>query len=303
MKVKEAIDEYGEHLQQARGVSESTRHQYIHYVQRFLSETFTDVFPDKLCQLQPSQLIQYVIKQKEHHHEPALKSMLTALRSFLKFLQMKGLCEARLIKAIPSLPAWKLSRIPNYLTKEQLRKFLVSFDRKTRTGRRDYAIALCLARLGLRAKEAAHLALDDIDWRSGTVRITSSKSRRFSSLPLPEDVGKAIVSYLRNGRPLTEDRHLFVCHRLRIGQPLQSDVIRNIIRRRFKQTGMKVPSGGTPILRHTVATHMVQQGVSLKEVADFLRHRSLDTTAIYTKVNLPMLLEVALPWPRGGETT
>lgn len=303
MQVRELIDEYGEHLQQARGASESTRHQYIHYVQLFLNETFSDVFPDKLRHLQPRELIQYVMKQKEHHHEPVLKSMLTALRSFLKFLQMKGLCEARLVKAIPSLPAWKLSRIPNSLTKEQLRNFLASFDRKTPTGRRDYAMALCLARLGLRAKEVTQLALDDIDWRSGTVRITSSKSRRSSSLPLPEDVGKAIVSYLRNGRPPTEERHLFVCHHLHIGQPLQSDVLRNIIRRRFKQTGMRVSSGGTHILRHTVATHMVQQGVSIKEVADFLRHRSLDTTTIYTKVNLPMLLEVALPWPRGGETT
>lgn len=153
MQVKELIRAYGEHLQKARGVAESTRHQYIHYVQRFLSETFTDVFPDKLRDLQPSQLIQYVIKQKEHHHEPVLKSMLTALRSFLRYLQMKGLCKVRLVDAVPSLAAWKLSRIPNYLTKEQLRKFLASFDRKTPTGRRDYAIALCLARLGLRGKE------------------------------------------------------------------------------------------------------------------------------------------------------
>lgn len=303
MQLKELINEYGQHLQRARGVSESTRHQYIHYVKRFLNETFTDVFPEKLRHLQPSDLIEYVIKQKEHYHEPVLKSMLTALRSFLKFLQMKGLCGARLVKAVPSLPAWKLSRIPKHLTKEQLRRFLASFDRKRPTGCRDYAIALCLARLGLRAKEVAHLTLDDIDWRSGTLRITSSKSRHFSSLPLPEDVGKAIVSYLRNGRPLTEERHLFVCHRLRIGQPLQSDVIRNIIRMRFKQTGMKVSSGGTHILRHTVATHMVQQGVSIKEVADFLRHRSLDTTTIYTKVHLPMLRKVALSWLKGGETT
>jgi len=301
--VKELINEYGKHLQQARGVSESTRHQYIYYVQRFLNETFTDVFPDKLRHLQPSELIQYVIKQKEHHHEPVLKSMLTALRSFLRYLQLKGLCEARLVYAVPSLPAWKLSRIPNCLTKEQLRKFLASFDRKTPTGRRDYAIALCLARLGLRAKEVTHLALDDIDWRSGTLRITSSKSRCFSSLPLPEDVGKAIVSYLRNGRPPTAERHLFVSHHNRIGQPLQSDVIRNLVRKRFKQTGMKLPSGGTHILRHTVATHMVQQGVSIKEVADLPRHRSLDTTAIYTKVNLPMLFDVALRWPKEGEKT
>lgn len=303
MQGKELVSEYGKHLQQAIGVSESTRHQYLHYVQRFLSETFTDVIPDKLINLQPSELIQYVIKQREHHNVPVLKSMLTALRSFLRYLQMKGLCGARLVNAVPSLPAWKLSRIPNYLTKEQLDKFLASFDRKSPTGRRDYAIALCLARLGLRRKEVAHLTLDDIDWRSGILRITTSKSRRFSSLPLPEDVGKAIVDYLRKGRPPTEERHLFVCHRHRIGRPLQSAAIGNIIRRRFKRTGMRVPSGGTHILRHTVATHMVQQGVSIKEVADFLRHRSLDTTVIYTKVNLPMLLEVALPWPKEGEIT
>jgi site-specific recombinase XerD len=303
MQGKELVSEYGKHLQQARGVSESTRHQYIHYVQRFLSETFTDVIPDKLRHLQPGELIQYVIKQREHHNVPVLKSMLTALRSFLRFLQMKGLCGARLVNAVPSLPAWKLSRIPNYLTKEQLRKFLASFDRKTPTGRRDYAIALCLARLGLRRKEVAHLTLDDIDWRSGILRITTSKSRRFSSLPLPENVGKAIVSYLRSGRPPTEERRVFVCHRHRVGAPLQSAAIGTAIRRGFKRTRMKAPSGGPHILRHTVATHMVQQGVSIKEVADFLRHRSLDTTAIYAKVNLPMLLEVALAWPEVGKIT
>ncbi|MCK4600541.1 tyrosine-type recombinase/integrase [Candidatus Bipolaricaulota bacterium] len=303
MQVKELISEYGKHLQQAIGVSESTRHQYIHYVQRFLSEKFTDVFQDKPINLQPSELIQYVIKQREHHHVPVLKSMLTALRSFLRYLQMKGLCEARLVNAIPSLPAWKLAGIPNYLTKEQLDKFLTSSDCETPTGRRDYAIALCLARLGLRRKEVACLTLDDIDWRSGILRITSSKSRRFSSLPLPEDLGKAIVSYLRDGRPPTEERRVFVCHRHRIGQPLQSAAIGTIIRRRFKRTGMEVSSRGTHILRHTVASHMVQKGVTIKEVADLLRHRSLDTTVIYTKINLPMLLEVALPWPKEGEIT
>lgn len=303
MQVKELIREYGKHLQQTIGVSESTRHQYIHYVQRFLSETFTDDFQNKLINLRPSELIQYVIKQREYCNEPVLKSLLTALRSFLRFMQMKGLCGARVVNAVPSLPAWKLSRIPNYLTKEQLDKFLSSFDHKTPTGRRDYAIALCLARLGLRRKEMTHIALDDIDWRSGILRITSSKSRRFSSMPLPEDVGKAIVSYLCNGRPPTEERRVFVCHRHRVGVPLQSTAIGTIIRRRFKRTGMKVPSRGTHILRHTVATHMVQQGVSIKEVSDFLRHRSLDTTVIYTKVNIPMLLEVALPWPKEGEIT
>jgi len=301
MSQKGIINEYDKHLRQTIGVAESTRCQYTRYVLHFLSETGTDVFQDKLSHLQPSQLIQYVIKQREHHPLSVLKSMIIALRSFLRFLQMKGLCEARLVNAVPSFPAWKLSGVPNYLTKEQLRKFLASFDRKSPTGRRDYAIALCLARLGLRRKEVACLTLDDIDWRAGTLRITSSKSRRFSSLPLPEDVGKAIVSYLCNGRPPTEERQVFVCHHYCVGAPLQSAAIATIIRRQFNRTGMEVSSRGTHILRHTVASHMVQQGVTIKEVADLLRHRSLDTTVIYAKVNLPMLVEVALPWPEEGE--
>ena len=302
MQVKELVSEYGKHLQQARGVAESTRRQYTYYVQRFLGETFADVFPDKLRLLQPSELIQYVIRQREHYNIPVLKSRLTALRSFFRYLQMKGLCDARLAKAVPSIPAWKLSGIPNFLTNEQLNDFLASFNRKSPTGRRDYAIALCLARLGLRRKEVAHLNLDDFNWRSGVVHITTSKSRRFSTMPLSEDVGKAIVDYLRSGRPPTEERRVFICHRHRIGEPLQSAAIGTLIRRRFRRTRIKVP-GGTHILRHTVATRMVQQGVSIKEVADFLRHRSLDTTVIYAKVNLPMLLEVASPWPKVGETT
>ena len=302
MQVKKLISEYGEHLQQARGVAESTRRQYTYYVQRFLGETFADVFPDKLRLLQPSELIQYVIRQREHYNIPVLKSRLTALRSFFRYLQMKGLCDARLAKAVPSIPAWKLSGIPNFLTNEQLNDFLASFNRKSPTGRRDYAIALCLARLGLRRKEVANLKLDDFNWRSGVVHITTSKSRRFSTMPLSEDVGKAIVDYLRSGRPPTEERRVFICHRHRIGEPLQSAAIGTLIRRRFRRTRIKVP-GGTHILRHTVATRMVQQGVSIKEVADFLRHRSLDTTVIYAKVNLPMLLEVASPWPKVGETT
>lgn len=294
MQVKEIISEYNNYLQQTVGVTKSTRYQYLRYVLHFLSEASKDVFGDKLGNLQPSELTQYVIKQREYHNAPVLKSMATTLRSFFRFLQMKGLCEARLVNAVLSIPAWKLSRIPSYLTKEQLDKFLASFDHKSPTGRHDYAIALCLARLGLRRKEVTQLTLDDIDWRSGILHITTSKSRRFSSLPLPEDVGKAIVDYLRNGRPSTEERHVFVCHRHRIGAPLKSTAIGIIIRRRFKRTSIKVPSRGTHILRHTVATHMVRQGVSIKEVADFLRHRSLDTTVIYTKINLPMLVEVAL---------
>lgn len=181
---------------------------------------------------------------------PVLKSLITALKSFLRFLQIRGLCGPRLVRAVPSIAAWKLSMIPGYLTKEQLDRFLASFDYKSPTGCRDYAIALCLARLGLRKKEVTLLTLDDIDWRSANICITASKSRRFSSFPLPEDVGKAIVDYLRSGRPSTEKCHVFVCHHLRIGEPLNSSAVGAIVRRRFERAGMNVPSRGAHILRH-----------------------------------------------------
>ena len=297
MQVKKLIDDYGKYLKQTVGVSESTRHQYLRYVKHFLGETFKDTIGDNLGNLKPYELIQHIMKQREHHNVPVIKSLLNALRSFLKFLQIKGLCSPRLVSAVPSIASWKLSKIPGYLTKEQLDKFLASFNRKSPIGRRDYVIALCLARLGLRRKEVTQLTLDDIDWRSGNICITVSKSRRFSSFPLPENVGKAIVDYLRNGRPLTEKRHVFVCHLHRIGEPLSGSAIGAIVRRHFERAGMDVPSIGAHIFRHTVATYMTQQGISIKEVADFLGHRSLDSTVIYTKVNLPMLVEVALPWP------
>lgn len=301
MKVKKLIYEYDWYLKQTAGVSESTRRQYLCYTNHFLSEGLNNTIADKLCHLKPEDLIQYVIKQKKHHNMPVLKSLVRALRSFLKFLQMRGLCDPKLVKAVPSIAAWKLSSIPDYLTKEQLEEFLASFDKKSAVGRRDYAIALCLARLGLRRKEVAQLTLDNIDWRSGNICITLSKSRRFCSFPLPQDVGEAITEYLRNGRPSTEKRHIFVCHLLHKGEPLNSSAVGAIICRQFKRAGMSEPPKGAHILRHTVATHMVNNGISIKEIADFLGHKSLSSTAIYTKVDLTMLAEVALPWPDGGD--
>ncbi|MBC8421467.1 MAG: tyrosine-type recombinase/integrase [Actinobacteria bacterium] len=299
MKVEKLIYEYDWYLKQTAGVSENTKRQYLRYVNHFLSEGLNNNNTDKLSRLKPEDLIHYVIEQKKHHSIPVLKCLVKTLRSFLKFLQMRGLCDPKLADAVPSIATWKLSSIPDRLTKEQLEEFLASFNKKSAVGRRNYAIALCLARLGLRSSEVAQLTLDDIDWRSGNICITSSKSRRLFSLPLPGDVGKAITEYLLSGRPSTENRHIFVCHLLHKGKPLSSSAVGIIIRRQFKRVGMSEPPKGAHILRHTVATHMVNNGISIKEIADFLGHRSLDSTVIYAKVNLTMLAEAALPWPEG----
>jgi site-specific recombinase XerD len=183
------------------------------------------------------------------------------------------------------------------MTDQQLEEFLATFDRTTAVGRRDYAMALCQAILGLRVSEVAGLRLEDIDWRAGAVRIVCSKTRRAREIPLAARVGQAISVYLRHGRPATPCRNLFIRHRIRRGTPVSKEVIREVIRAAYAQVHGCGHWTGTHVLRHTAATRMHQRGVSLKELADVLGHRSLETTTIYAKVDLPRLAAVALPWP------
>jgi len=178
-----------------------------------------------------------------------------------------------------------------------LEHFLSILPRKSPIEIRDYAVILCLARLGLRAHEVALLSVDAFRWRDGIIEIRSDKTHRIDVLPLPEDVGKAIVTYLKSGRPTTETRRIFVCHQQSVGAPISETAIRAIFRRRLQKSGINLPGRGTHRFRHTLATHLAQQGTPLKQIADIMRHRHLDTTLIYTKVNIPMLRRIALPWP------
>jgi integrase/recombinase XerD len=162
---------------------------------------------------------------------------------------------------------------------------------------RDRAIALCLADMGLRSFEVAHLSLDAIDWAAGTIKVEGTKTTRASELPLPPSVGRALVAYLRRGRPATATRRLFVQQRAPLGQPLLPGSIGAAMKRAFKVARVVVSPSGAHVLRHTAATRMLRAGANLKEIADTLRHRSIDTTAIYAKVDLVRLQEVALPWP------
>lgn len=183
------------------------------------------------------------------------------------------------------------------MSEDQLRRFLSGFDQTTPTGRRDYAMARCQVDLGLRAGEVIALHLEDLDWRRGTLRIAGGKVGRTRELPLPQEVGRAIAEYLRRGRPVTPCRNVFVRHTVPVGGAIGPALIRGVIRRAFARVEGCTHLAGTHVLRHTAATRLHRGGASLKEVADLLGHRSLDTTAIYTKVDLPALAAVALPWP------
>ncbi|HUS30733.1 MAG TPA: tyrosine-type recombinase/integrase, partial [Kofleriaceae bacterium] len=195
-----------------------------------------------LGKLTPRDLIEFVTERAKHCKPGTAKLVATALRSFLRFLQMSGIGDARLVAAVPIVPNWKLARLPKILTSAQLRSLLRAFDQSSATGRRDYAMVLCLAQMGLRAHEVAQLALDDIDWRAGTLRIAIGKSRRESMLPLPVTVGRGLVAYLRDGRPAEAGRNVFVRHRVCVGKPLTSSAVCSAIRRAFERAQIAVPS-------------------------------------------------------------
>jgi integrase len=174
-------------------------------------------------------------------------------------------------------------------------QFWAAFDNTLTDNKRDYAMARCLADMGLRCHEVASMKLDDIDWQNGVLQLHLSKSRRQEQLPLPDITGRAIVDYLRNSRPPTASRSVFVYHRAPIGQGVAVTTVRSAIHSAFARANL--PRRGTHILRHTAATRMIQGGATIKDVADVLHHRRINTTAIYTKINLPELQRVAMPWP------
>lgn len=287
---------YDEHLARARGATAKTRTEYGRYVREFLMARFS-WRPVRPRWITPPDVIRFVCRRAARCSSGTGLLVATSLRSFLRFLQMRGESGPSVVEAVPRVPKWKLARVPVTLSEGQVAAFLAAFDRSTATGRRDFAMAQCLLGLGLRAGEVAALALADINWSAGTVRLGRTKSRRASRLPLPYAVGNAIVAYLRGGRPQGAAPMVFVRHLLPFGAPISTSVVRAAMRRAFERSKVPVPSMGTHALRHTAAARMLRGGATMKELADVLRHISLDSTMAYTKVDLERLAGVALPWP------
>jgi integrase len=248
-----------------------------------------------LRRLTPAALIDFVTEQARTLCPASIGVVVCSLRSFLKLLQLVGEAATVLANAVLTPPAWSLAPLPPYLSDDELARFWAAFNRHTAIRRRDYAMARCLADLGLRSHEVAAIRLDDIDWHGGILDLPATKNRRAAQLPLPKSTGLALVDYLRHGRPPTSSRSVFVQHRAPVGKAAAVTTVRDAIRRVFTRAAL--PWRGTHILRHTAASRMVQGGISLKEISDVLRHHSIDTTRIYTKVDLPQLRRVALPWP------
>jgi site-specific recombinase XerD len=284
------------YLQETRGAAATTCRRNAEYARRFLEPRY-GAAAVTLQDLGPAELLRFVLEQTRECAPGTAGLIRSALRSFLRFAHVHGLCDGSLAAAIPKVACWRQAPLPRSLSNGQLAALLRSFDVQSATGRRDHAMVMCMAGLGLRAGDVAALSLDDLDWQAGTLRVGRGKERRASLLPLTTPVGRALVGYLRHGRPRTPERRVFVRHQLPVGQPLTSQAVSAAVRQAFLRARLDVPAKGAHVLRHTAATHMVRAGASLKEVADILRHRSLETTMIYTKVDLPTLAAVALPWP------
>lgn len=294
-EIDEVINEYDEHLTGTAGLKPGTCQHRRRYARQFLEVQFRNARTLDWSRLTAQGLLQYFLEQSRRTTPSQLQYMASALRCFCRFLQLSGRSSQDLSVGIPPIGSDCRELLPEYLTEEQLAQLLNSFNNATSIGQRDYAIVICLAKLGLRACEVAQLSLDDIDWREGTLTLARTKGRRERKLPLPSEVGTAIVKYLREGRGAATDRHLFLS--IQGAKPLSSETISRVVADGLKRAGIHIRRKGAHLLRRTVASHLVQRGVSLKHVADLLGHSSLDTTVVYTKVNLPMLREVAMPWP------
>lgn len=283
------VDRYRRYLLDERGLARKTVVARERTALLFLAEHSGR----ELHGLDAGDVSRFVTRQCRRLTTRSAERLVNGMRSFLRFALVEGLITAPLANAVPSVARWSGAGLPRGLARGQVAALLASCDRRRATGRRDYAILVLLARLGLRAAEVASLRLDDIDWRAGEI-VVRGKGRTEERLPLPSDVGEALAAYLRRGRPHRPEREVF----LRALAPLRGlapEGVSEVVRAASERAGLG--SFGAHRLRHTAGTEMLQTGASLPEVAQVLRHRSVATTAIYAKVDHLALRELALPWP------
>jgi len=289
--------EFERYLREERLLAPPTIVNYVAFVSGFLKYRF-GTGPVDLSRLSARDVIDFVRRQTPRLHVKRAKLLTTALRSFLHYGCYLGQVHADLVIAVPIVASWSMPLIPRAISTDQVRRVLASTDRHTVVGRRDYAILLLLARLGLRAGEIVSLELEDIDWNESSLSVRGKGGRR-PRLPLPQDVGDAIVAYLRDGRPRTPCRRVFLRATAPIRGFLGASAVSTVVRHALVRAGVQAPTRGAHQFRHGLAAEMLRHGASLAEIGELLGHHSPETTKIYAKVDLEALRELALPWPGG----
>lgn len=218
-------------------------------------------------------------------------------RSFLRFLLQEGLIRRDLTAAVPTVARWRLASLPTTLRKEEIKKLVNAADRRTPLGRRDYAIVTCLSELGLRGSDVANLTIGGIDFAARVMQIRQRKEREAATFPMTPRLCSALKAYLGSSRPVCKSVAVFVRHHAPVGKPLTSLGICNVVLRLATQAGLRHRVHGAHVLRRSFASRLLNAGATLKQIADFLGHTSIDTTSLYAKVDLATLSRVALPWP------
>ena len=272
-----------------RGTTTATLNNY----RRTLLE-FLETLGDQPAHSEAQALRAFVLDRAHRHGIEHAKLVVTAVRMFLRFLIAVGHCPPGLDHAIPTIARWRLASLPKYLSAEAIERVLASCDRTTRIGVRDRAILLLLTRLGLRTGDVAALRCSEIDWAAGTVQV-SGKNRRQTRLPLPQDVGDAILDYLAH-RPAVDHDQVFLTT-VAPFKGLSYQTVGQIATRAMHRAGVEAPRSGSHVLRHSAATQMLRHGLPLEAIGAVLRHTSIETTAGYAKVDLQLLHEVVKPWP------
>lgn len=292
-----AEEDFARYLSVERGLAPATLLNYVPFVSQLLKERF-GTGPIRLPRLRATDIIEFVQRHAHDFCPGRTKLMLTALRSFLRHMHLRGDIGAELAACVPCVPRWALTEVPKFLPHGAVQQVLKHCERRSACGMRDYAILVLLSRLGLRAGEVVSLTLDDIDWRAGQLTL-HCKGHRSAQVPLIAEVGDAMARYIQHGRPQCTTRRVFIRGRAPRDGFANSSAICCIVERALARAGVHSARKGAHLFRHTLATQMLRHGASLGEIGQVLRHRHPDTTLIYAKVDLSALRTLAVAWPGG----
>jgi site-specific recombinase XerD len=289
------VEDFGRYLRDERSLSEQSAVNYCPVARLFLTERF-GTHPIELATLCVGDLHAFVSRHLRDYSPKRIQLMLSALRSFLRFLYLRADIPSPLDAHVPTAPAWRQTEPPKWLSGEEIDRVLASCDRDSPAGQRDYAMLLLLARLGLRAGEVVSLELGDIRWETGEITVCGKGPRR-KCFPLPEDVGDAIATYLKVARPPCDSRRVFLRVRAPYRGFIGSSSLDCVVRRAIERAGLDPPLKGAHLFRHSLATRMLRHGATLSEIGQILHHASPNTTSIYAKVDITGLRALAQPWP------
>jgi site-specific recombinase XerD len=292
-------DTFRRYLRLERALAPATLVSYLGFAGEFLTARF-GAGPVDLTSLCAADVTGFVQRRAATLRSKRVQVMTSALRAFLRFARYRGELPTDLAACVPAVASWSLSTVPRALPPGQVERVLAACNRQTAVGRRDYAILLLLARLGLRAGEIATLTLEDLDWQAGVLTVRG-KGGRASQLPLPVAVGEALAAYLQDGRPRGASRCVFLRGRAPVVSFKGSPAIDSIVKHALARAGIDAPRKGAHQFRHSLACQLLRHGASLAEIGELLRHRSPQTTAIYAKVDLAALAPLALAWPGGAQ--